>query len=142
MTAPNTGPSTSAMSAGGLRTAGMPNRPMRGLGLSGSRRSCSVGVAGCFVDAAAGQPPGHLAGPVLGELPAGCLLRAMMSPAGRREIAFAGPAPDVGSLHHRAGQPGWLARSLSWGATGHVGPCGKVTSSGYRVAMLGPANAL
>ncbi len=43
--------------------------------------SDGVGLADGLVGAAAGQPPGHLAGSGLGELPAGCLLRAMMSSA-------------------------------------------------------------
>ena len=47
---------------------------------AGSRRL--VGAADCFVDAAAGQPPGHVAWLVLVEVPAGCLLGAVMPSAG------------------------------------------------------------
>ncbi|HYK67122.1 MAG TPA: hypothetical protein VEV45_04190, partial [Streptosporangiaceae bacterium] len=44
---------------------------------------------------AAGQPPGHVAWLVLGEVPAGCLLGAVVSPAQGGEVAFAGPAAVV-----------------------------------------------
>jgi hypothetical protein len=41
------------------------------------------GVAGCLVDAAAGQPPGHDAGLGLVEMPAGGLLGFLVAPAHR-----------------------------------------------------------
>jgi hypothetical protein len=38
---------------------------------SAIRTARSVGITGCFLDAAAGQPPGHDAGLGLAEMPAG-----------------------------------------------------------------------
>ena len=75
------------------------------------RKQCwSVGVAGGVVDAAAGCSPGHLTGPWLGQLPAVGLLTSVVMPAQRGEVAFAGEAPEVGSLHHRAS---WVRRASS-----------------------------
>src|SRR5215469_2486470 len=56
---------------------------------------CRVRVADGFVDAAAGQPPGHSPGLVLGEAPAMRLLGLMMSATKWRQIAFARCAAAV-----------------------------------------------
>src|SRR5277367_798906 len=100
----------------------MAGQATSGLRLPGSRRhywvglamGCwSVGVAGGVVDAAAGCPPGNVAGFGLGEVPGSGLLASVVMPAERGEVAFAGEAPEVGSLHNRAWQPRSSARSLS-----------------------------
>ena len=46
----------------------------------------SVGVSGCFIDPAARQPPDHLAGLSLLELPAGCRLGPVMASAEWRQV--------------------------------------------------------
>jgi hypothetical protein len=48
----------------------------------------SVRIADRLITAAAGQPPGHDAGLVVGQVPARCLLRPVMSSAERREVAL------------------------------------------------------
>ena len=56
-----------------------------------------VGVTGCLVGAAAGHPPGHDAGLVLGQAPARRLLGLVMPSAQGREIAQARSASSVES---------------------------------------------
>src|SRR6266481_10173967 len=59
------------------------------------RSRWSVVVAGCLVDAAARQPPGHLAWSSLLEVPAWGLLGAVMPAAGGGEVAFTSGAALV-----------------------------------------------
>jgi hypothetical protein len=86
---------------GCLLRSGMPKGPSGsgGLAHTGAAGGQLVGVAGCLVDAAAGQPPGHDAGLRLVEVPAGGLLGLMVPAAQWREVAFAGPARRLGDYN-------------------------------------------
>src|ERR1035437_8715598 len=57
--------------------------------------SCGVGAWFCGVGASAGKCPGEGAWLGLPEVPAGCLLGAVVASAERGEIAFARPAALV-----------------------------------------------
>lgn len=54
-----------------------------------------VGISSGDVLTVAGQPPGHVAGLVLGQVPARCLFAAMVLAAERGAVAFAGAAALV-----------------------------------------------